>query len=315
MNFDAVICVGPHKVQTAKLAIRSLKLFAQPRRIYTILSSRFFSQFQHLVAENPSVTLLDENAFIEGFGMPEIEGYFTKRAGSTWGAGWYLQQFLKMAACRIPDLAPHYLIWDSDTIMLQPVEFFDAQGRVLVNPKEEHHKPYFELTEKLLGFGRGVPFSFISEHFMVNTSYMQQLLKRIEMDSPVAKKWIYAILDQISAENLKNMGFSEFETYGNFIHVHYPESYCCRPLNSSRTGAALFGMSPNKSDIYYLLKQGYCFVSFERWNRKKGFKLWPSKLKAALLYGIGCLVASAANRQNVETVGALFRQSPSPSGA
>ena len=133
---------------------------------------------------------------------------------------------------------------------------------------------------------------------MVNTGYMRELLQTIESRAPRAKNWVYAILDQITAEHLKSSGFSEFETYGNFLQVHHPESYGCRPLNSLRSGATLFGMSPNKWDIYYLLKQRYCFVSFERWNRKKGWRLWPCKLKAAALYGFACLAASAARRRD-----------------
>jgi hypothetical protein len=191
--------------------------------------------------------------------------------------------------------------------MLQPVEFFDANGRVLVNPKEEHHKPYFELTEKLLGFGRSVSFSFISEHFMVNTGYMRELLQTIESRAPGAKNWVYAILDQITVENLKHSGFSEFETYGNFLQVHHPESYCCRPLNSSRTGATFFGMSPNKWDVYYLLKQDYCFVSFERWNRKKGWRLWPAKIRSAGIYAFDCAsnIVSGRNKRELEIAAAL----------
>lgn len=305
-QFDAVVCVGPHKVQTARLALRSLRLFACPRRIYVLVSRRFFAALSPLTAEDPSVILLDEDTFMEETSLSDLNAYFTKRVNNTRGSGWYLQQFLKMAACRMPDVAPYYLIWDSDTIMLQAVEFFDTQGRVLVNPKEEHHRPYFELTKKLLGFDRSVSFSFISEHFMVNAGHMRELLQLIETQASEAKNWVYAILDQITSGNLKNSGFSEFETYGNFLQVHHPESYCCRPLNSSREGATLFGMSPNKCDLYYLLKQGYCFVSFERWNRKKGWKLWPGKLKSAVLYGLDRIAASAAHSQDNKTVRAIL---------
>jgi hypothetical protein len=304
--YDAVVCVGPKKLDTSKLAIRSLQLFARPRRIYTIASSRFFAELRSLNENGCDIILIDEDAFIEAVSLHDLEKYLMQRTGSTWGTGWYLQQFLKMAAARLPDIARHYLIWDSDTVMLRAVEFFDAQGRVLVNPKEEHHRPYFELTEKLLGFGRSVPFSFISEHFMVNAGHMRELLQMIETQAPDAKNWVYAILDQITSENLKNSGFSEFETYGNFLQVHHPGSYCCRPLNSSREGAALFGMSPNKCDLYYLLKRGYCFVSFEWWNRKKGWRLWPRKLKSAVLYGLGRIAASAADSQDNETIGAIL---------
>jgi len=306
-RFDAVVCVGPHKVHMAKLAIKSLQYYARPRRIYLLASSKFFPELQLLAHDGCPVILLDEDKFIEGVDLPGLERYFIQRTGRPFGTGWYLQQFLKMGAARIPDVAEHYLIWDSDTIMLQSVEFFDAKGRVQVSPKDEHHHPYFELTEQLLGFGRAVPFSFISEHFMVKTRYMLELLQAIESRAPAGKNWVYTILDQITVENLKNSGFSEFETYGNFVQTRYPESYFCRPLKSSRNGATLFGMRPSKPDIYYLMKQGYCFISFERWNRKKGWKVLPSKIRSASVYAVERVLGkfSRRNRNALEVVAAL----------
>lgn len=37
-------------------------------------------------------------------------------------AGWYLQQFLKLGAAQyLPGLSKHFLIWDLDMILLQPL--------------------------------------------------------------------------------------------------------------------------------------------------------------------------------------------------
>jgi hypothetical protein len=283
-TFDAVVCVGPHKVQTAKLAVKSLQLFSCPRRIYVIASAKFFPELQSLSKPSCPVCLMEEDRLIEYVSLRALDEYLTARLGNTRGMGWYFQQFLKMGMARLPDIASHYLIWDSDTVMLKSLEFFDVDGRVLVNPKEENHQPYFELTERLLGYGRMVSFSFISEHFMVNSSHMRELLKLIEARNPGTRNWVYAILDQITETNLLNCGLSEFEMFGNFLQIYHPESYRCRPVRSSREGAALCGMSPNKRDLYYLAKQGYCFVSFERWNRIKGWRLWVSKARTAGRY-------------------------------
>lgn len=315
-DFDAVVCVGPHKVQTAKPAVRSLKLFARPRRIYLIASTKFFPELQSLCKPPCSAILIDEDSFIHSVSLGAIGDYLTRRIGSSRSMGWYLQQFLKMAVARLPDIASHYLIWDSDTIMLTPVEFFDAEGKVLVNPKEENHRPYFDLTKTLLGFGREVSFSFISEHFMANSTYMRELLQIIEKRNQQGKNWVYAILDQITTDNLKNCGLSEFEMFGNYLQVYHPESYRCRPLWSSRDGAALFGMSPNKCDLYYLAKKGYCFVSFERWNRVKGWRLWATKTKAACIYLLdrSSSFASDRNENNLRTAASLCSEC-GPSGA
>jgi hypothetical protein len=310
-TFDAVVCVGPHKVQTANLAVRSLQLFARPRCIYLIASAKYFPKLQSLSRPSCPVVLMDEDTFIESVSLQVVGDYLTNRVGTAHGMGWYFQQFLKMAAARLPNVASHYLIWDSDTIMLKPVEFFDAEGRVLVNPKEENHPPYFDLTERLLGYRRTVSFSFISEHFMVNGAHMRELLQLIEARNPKAKNWVYAILDHITTENFKNCGMSEFEMFGNFLQMHHSESYRCRSLCSLREGAAQFGMSPNKCDLYYLAKQGHCFVSFERWNQLRGWRLWASKAKALTRYSIdySSNIISGKNKTNFQIVASLCNES------
>lgn len=81
-----------------------------------------------------------------------------------------------MSICNLSDMAYHYLIWDSDTVLLQPLIFFDQDEKVPVNPKTEYHKPYFELIKKVLSIEKQVDFSFISEHLMINKSYMNELI-------------------------------------------------------------------------------------------------------------------------------------------
>ena len=132
---------------------------------------------------------------------------------------------------------------------------------------------------------------------MVRSSYMQELLELVESRAREAKNWVYAILDRITVENLQHSGFSEFETYGNFLQARHPESFRPRPLRSTRDAAALFGMSPNRCDVYYLMKRGYCFASFERWNRKTGWRLWPNKITSLAAYGAAAVAASALRRE------------------
>jgi len=56
-----------------------------------------------------------------------------------------------MAICNYSDMADHYLIWDSDTILLKSLLFFDKEKRVLINPETEYHEPYFILIKKSSG--------------------------------------------------------------------------------------------------------------------------------------------------------------------
>ena len=66
-------------------------------------------------------------------------------------AGWYLQQFIKIEACRAAKPYETVLIWDADTIPLQKLEFEDEAGRLIYykgNHRPLIHKPYFDLIQK-----------------------------------------------------------------------------------------------------------------------------------------------------------------------
>ncbi|HON58913.1 MAG TPA: DUF6492 family protein [Smithella sp.] len=171
--YDAVMCVSlPHRDMALK-AIRSLQVFAAPRKIFVITARQNFAFFQSKLDSHFPLCLLDEDRVIQDITLRVLQDYFARRIGDIRRAGWYFQQFLKMSACNLPDLADHYLIWDSDTVLLQPLTFFGHDGIVLINPKTEHHSPYFTTMQKLLGIGKQVSFSFISEHLMIKKQYMK----------------------------------------------------------------------------------------------------------------------------------------------
>jgi hypothetical protein len=117
MIYDAVVPVGPDRQQLALTAIRSLQLFSQARKII-ILSSKKNSLFFEDIKENKiPVIFADEDEVLRGPTLKLIREYMIRRGSSPLRAGWYFQQFLKMGISLQDDIADHYLIWDSDTIM------------------------------------------------------------------------------------------------------------------------------------------------------------------------------------------------------
>ncbi len=261
--YDAVLCVGPHHREISLIAIRSLLRFTTARRVLVMTSRDHFPFVQGSLEAHLPVHLLDEDEVIEGITLPAIQKYLTTRSKPPARAGWYFQQFLKMSISRRPDLADHYLIWDSDTVALRALRFFDSDGRTLVNPKTEHLQPYFQLIRALLGIERQVNFSFISEHLMVNRTYMLELIGELSGDSPEGRLWPWRILDAIDDQHLAGSGFSEYETYGNFIAARHPDSFRCRPLQSTRNATVHFGAVPDRYAIHYLMSAGHAFATFE----------------------------------------------------
>jgi hypothetical protein len=280
--------VGPQHQEIAVLAIRSLQAFSSPGKIYVVTSARDFENFRHFKDSDPPLVLVDEDSLIEGVDLASLREYFALRKADAARSGWYFRQFLKMSICLVPDLAEYYLIWDSDTVLLKPLSFFDHSGRILVNPTQRYHRPYFEILEKMLNLARSADYSYISEHLMIRKGHMLELIRDIETLYP-DEPWPITVLDNIETPMLGQSGFSEFETYGNYVHQKHGEDYAIRSLSSLRSGAKRAGSLPGSMDLLCFSRK-YDYVSFEVWTRpvRRARVLW--KLEA-FLYGILMKVA------------------------
>jgi Family of unknown function (DUF6492) len=291
MIYDSVLCVAMRHKDIALKAIRSLHLFTQSRKIFVITSHHNFTFFEDALDQRLPVYLLDEDNVIENINLGVLQDYFTQRIGTPLRSGWYFQQFLKMSISNLPDTADHYLIWDSDTILLRSPTFFDPDGTVLINPKIEDHKPYFEVLKKTLGMEKQVDFSFISEHLMINKSYMSKLIHSFTTKASGETSWVELILNSIDDDSLGASGFSEFETYGNFIALNYKDSFKCRSIKSTRNGALHFGMNPNRHDILLFMLAGHTFVTFESWQAAPSDRVARNQVLSRIIYHF-CLVLS-----------------------
>jgi len=295
MIFDALLCVAEQHNNIALKAIRSLRLFTRCRNILVITSAGnipFLEQrLSGLVA---GITFLDEDHLIPGVDLAAIQRILNLKAGAPRRGGWYFQQFLKMQACRFPGIADHYLIWDSDTILLRELEFFDETGKVLVTPTKRHHKPYFQTIKRLLDLDRRTDYSFIAEHLMVKTAYMRELLERLTACATDGQSWAEAILDAVTPAYLPTTGFSEYETYGTYVAARYPDSFACRELKGSRGGAAAFGMDPDTHDLFALMQSGWANATFEvsmprpaetiQRNKATAKRIWDAHRRSAVRF-------------------------------
>ena len=273
MIYDTVMCVGKQHVDIAVKVINSLLLFSNARKIFVISPLSSLNSLKNKLGEHSSIWLIDEEHVIDGTDIKTIKEKFIKRAGSDKRFGWYLQQFLKMSASELPELSDHYLIWDSDTVLLKEIKFFDNNGRTLIAPATEYHKPYFGLINKVLGFDKQVEYSFISEHLMLKKKYMKSLINNLTINAPPNTSWIEFILNSIDVKDLLKSGFSEYETYGNFIALKFSDSFSCRKIKSTRNASMLYGKKPDRYTFFRLMRSGYTYATFESWQDN------PSKLK------------------------------------
>lgn len=182
--------------------------------------------------------------------------------------GWYLQQFIKLYAVSACEPNELVLIWDADTVPIRPLNFIDAQGKLVYYKSDEYHPPYFETIARLLGIQKKVDFSFIAQCFVMRASWFRDFCRQLEERHQTG--WINALLDSIDFE--EGNGFSEYETLGTFISHHYPDQITYSEHQWLRLGNSTLGHIAFLNDRVIARKlYDYVFVSFEKWDRAKPY--------------------------------------------
>lgn len=243
--------------------------------IYIITNKSCFSAFEKPFCTTNNVTLIDENQLIPGmtFGTIRKELDAKGRAEMT---GWYFQQFLKLGFALSQYASQYYLVWDADTIPLNKIVFWE-DNKVLINPKKERHQPYFDTITKLLGISQFANYSFISEHMMIKTDIMKEMIEKICKDR---EQWWMVILEKCDLYN--RQAFSEFETYGNYCLIYHPELLSTRTLITLRCGGKLFGRQVTDKELS-MLAMDFDTASFERGQYPPFPRSIVSKLDRAII--------------------------------
>lgn len=237
-----IVFIGPEELKTEVEALSEIKCDKQ------------------FIDENDIIPFPKVNAAIKN--RVEREGYTV--AGNS-RPGWYYQQFLKMQYSYICE-DEYYMVWDSDTIPIKDIDVCNADGKPYLDVKVEHNQPYFDTINTLFSdIGKVIDFSFISEHMLFKTEKMKELIKAIEDTKLIGDTFYEKIFSAIALQNLK-LGFSEFETYGTYMTVNYPEEYEIRRWYSMRSAGCFFEADKlTKDDIDWLSKDFHA-ISFEKNN-------------------------------------------------
>ena len=235
------------------------------------------------------IEFLDEDSLIENLTLSKIRNIMENKIGTSERSGWYFQQFLKIAyayKCQ----REYYLIWDSDTIPLNKIIFWNNNGKCLFTMKTEYHVPYFETINKLFcgKITKSINKSFIAEHMMINKDCMLNMLTQIESNKMLQGiKFYEKIMDAITKEDMHGAGFSEFETYGSYILTYYPHLYNTRELRMFRDGSMLINKDSINSKTLKWISRAYDAISFEKHlYYDKIPKLFQKIFKFIVLYRI-----------------------------
>ena len=179
-------------------------------------------------------------------------------------SGWYMQQFLKMEYSKICQ-EKYYLIWDSDTIPIKEIKMFDKNGNPYFDVTDRYYESYFVTMKKIFPqLGKIYKKSFVSEHMIVNTKIMKELINKIEINKNLyGSIWYEKVINCIDKKYLNNCGFSEFETYGTFVYIYYNNLYLIRDWKSLRNGKKFYNYKNLSLNFSKILQEKYDSISFE----------------------------------------------------
>ena len=180
--------------------------------------------------------------------------------------GWYYQQFIKMqysAMCR----DDYYLVWDGDTIPCRVLKMFDdATGQPYFDVKHEYHKYYFDTISVLLnGMEKVISQSFISEHMIISSKIMKEMILDIEGNNAIEGVYFWEkIINAIPEERIQESAFSEFETYGTYTAIKHTSAYRLRDWHSFRQGGEFFSIDTISDRDFKWLANDFDAISFEK---------------------------------------------------
>ncbi|MBQ9590324.1 MAG: hypothetical protein IJR29_09090 [Butyrivibrio sp.] len=263
-KIDIVIPVYWDSIACAEWNIPRLYEEFEPQKIVVIGPAGIEKE----LPKREYIEFVEEDSLVPGLCKDAVSSCLdTILSGSSRRAGWYYQQFLKLGyALTCKD--EYYLIFDMDTTT-KGVSFFDSNGKPKFYTSSENHQEYMDTLSKLIP---GVitkydsKISFIVNYMLFKTEYVCELLDIIGKSDIRGNCWWEKILNSIDVSCIKEAGFSEFETYGNYVMKYHPEVYSIDNARQYRTIDTFISMTPTREQLEWVFKS-FESITFEDWNK------------------------------------------------
>lgn len=260
-DFALIMPIKASDWKSAEKAIPLIRNNIQPRAIILISSAELCKS----LPDDKDILFIEEGSMLQGLNLEQVRETLQDAGGNPKYAGWYLQQFLKLGFSRIcPNR--YYLVWDADTLPLNPISFFDNEtDKPLFNLKREFVAPYFVTMKRLLQLDKVCPESFITEHMLFDAHLCREMLDEIESNSKIKGESFWEKCVYASDFSKQQQSFSEYETFGSYIMTKHKDMYLTRKLRTFRCGTDFLGENPS-GVILDWVSQSFDTVSFEHWS-------------------------------------------------
>ena len=169
-------------------------------------------------------------------------------------SGWLYQQLLKLSGDRIS--ARDFLVVDADTVFIRP-HAFRTGGKRIFYCRDWTQPEYYRTYRKLMGKRPTAPRSLVTHYMLFERAKLKGLKRSIRRRH--GRSWYSAILRSIDRK--RQFGFSEFETYGNYVYSLEPGKTVLRSSRNTSLAsspARLTGARQRK------LANAYRSVSFHK---------------------------------------------------
>lgn len=257
-------------LETWEVAAQSILKYINSRGYVVLVPQRYLDNF--IKCTPRQIVVLSEEDIIPSSFISVIDQYLDQSSGQAKRAGWIYQQFLKIQAV-LASQNDRIILWDSDTVPLRKISFFDETARPRYFTSHEYHAPYFALMSTIFGYGKTCDHSFIAQSFPLRRQWVVDMCREIEVKTGVSD-WKLGILNYISPV-LGESPFSEYETIGSYALRRLEKADQPLPqVNSEkwvRNGYEIIGPARNLSFFMHPALSDAAYVSFERWSKPFAF--------------------------------------------
>ena len=264
VGFDLIIPIAISDFEALKKSLPYIRKHIRCSKIIVIANK----QIESKVLSLGDISFLDENGVFEGMDLVTIKNLLKMRSPkSVRRAGWYFQQFIKMGYAKKTN-SSYYMSWDSDTIPLTDLSFFEGERPILhyINAKTYDDEYFYTIRRMFKGIEipKKRERSYITEHMMFSKKIMMELIDKLSFDDETFYSYI---LKSINASALNLSGFSEFETYAAYVRMYHYSDYVEKPWNNLRN-ARFYIDNPEREELNQWIAKSFEVVSFEDYDRQ-----------------------------------------------